>query len=94
MIRKDAVIPVEIGAGFYGRLQKMLAFMVQDKSEEEIKALQDAINGNNVDAASWHFHYDTLLSLCQALDKIAREKNLTVTVPLTEVLSEFQSQAN
>jgi len=95
MIRKDAIIPIEVGAGFYSRLQQMLAFMVKDKTEEEIKAMQDALNAGVSTPETWHYHYDTLLSLCQALDSKARELNLTVSVPIDSVLSEIQqSQAN
>lgn len=94
MIRKDAVIPIEIGAGFYSRLQQMLSFMVKEKTEEEIKAMQEALNANAADPESWHFHYETLLSLCQALDAKARDLNLTVSVPIDTLVSEMQSQAN
>lgn len=94
MIRKDAVIPIEVGAGFYSRLQQMLAFMVEGKTDEEIKAMQDALNANSVTPDSWHYHYDTLLSLCQALDSKARECNLTVSVPIDSLISQIESQAN
>lgn len=94
MIRKDAKIPIEIGAGFYARLQQMLAFQVKDKTEEEIKALQDAINNEKVEADSWHYHYDTLLSLCRALDDKARELNLTVSVPIDQLINQIEGQAN
>ncbi len=91
MIRKDAIIPVEVGAGFYARLQQMLAFMVKDKTEEEIKEMQDAVNSGKINPESWHYHYDTLLSLCQALDKKARELNLTVSVPVSEFVAGLET---
>ena len=95
LIRKDALIPVEIGAGFYSRLQQMLSFFVKDKTEEEIKEMQDALNAKTSTPETWHYHYDTLLSLCKALDAKARELSLTVTVPIETVISEIQSdQAN
>lgn len=94
MIRKDAIIPIEIGAGFYARLQQLLAFMVEDKTEEQIKEMQQALNSNAVNVDSWHYHYNTTLSLCQALDKQAQELKLTVTVPMDSLFSQVDDQAN
>ena len=95
MIRKDAIIPIEVGAGFYSRLQQMLGFMVQGKTDEEIKAMQEALNNGLSNPESWHYHYDTLVSLCKALDSKARELNLTVSVPFETVIADMQEgQAN
>lgn len=94
MIRKDAVIPIEIGAGFYARLQHLLAFMVQDRTEEEIKEMQEALNSNVIKPDSWHYHYNTMLSMCQALDKQAQDLKLTVSVPIDNLISQMETQAN
>ncbi len=94
MIRKDAIIPIEIGAGFYARLQHLLAFMVQEKTEEEIKEMQEALSSKVIAPGSWHYHYDTMLSMCQALDKQAQDLKLTVSVPIDSLISQMENQAN
>lgn len=77
LIRKDALIPITVGAGFYARLQEVLLYIVKGKTQEELSNATEQIKSGTVNEP-WIKHYETMLALCQELDSQARQNNLTV----------------
>lgn len=85
MIRKDALIPVTIGTGFYARLREVLLFSIQHKTQEEILDANKQIESGNV-TEDWVRHYETMAVLCKEIEKQATENGMTYVSDLeTEV---------
>jgi hypothetical protein len=76
---KDAVVPVEVGAGLLFRLQKLLLFLVHDKTKEELEELKERVEKNDVPEDSWMFHYITIHSFITIVEHQAMTKKITVT---------------
>lgn len=93
MIRKDAIIPIEIGAGFYARLQQLMGSLIADKTAEEIQEITTSINEGKAEINTCAHHYETCVVLCRAIDDQAKKLHLTVTVPVESLFSE-EPQAN
>ena len=80
-IPKDALIPIQVGAGFLQRLQKALIFLAADRTEEQIELLQEKIQKGLVEEGSWMYHFETIQTLVSNIEQTAVEKKLTVTKP-------------
>lgn len=77
-IPKDARIPIEVGSGFLQRIQKMLIFMIENRTEEEIEELRKHIENNTVPENTWMYHYQTLQTFILIVEQTAIDKKLTV----------------
>lgn len=78
VLRKDALVPVELGTGFIKRLYELSMFIIADKTPEQIDALHAALKQGPeaVDQELWMKHYMTVMSLLQAAEETAIAKNL------------------
>jgi hypothetical protein len=80
-IPKDAKVPVEISPGFLLRLQKILVYLVTDRTPQEIQELEEHIKNNSVPEDTWMAHFITIRDLVLKTEQIAVEKKLTVLRP-------------
>ena len=71
VLRKDAVVPMEIGAGFVNKLYELSMFIVADKSDEQLEALNTAIKNGTTDNELWMKHYYTVLLLLKSIEEQA-----------------------
>lgn len=70
-LRKDALVPMEIGAGFVNKLYELSMFIVADKSDEQLEALNAAIKNETTDSEPWMKHYYTVLLLLKSIEEQA-----------------------
>lgn len=75
-IKKDALIPITVGAGFISRLQQALIFLLDTKTDPEIDALTQALNDKK-ELDGWMLHYETLALLIRELELSAQSNGLT-----------------
>jgi hypothetical protein len=73
IIKPEAVIPVDMSTGYYQRIQHMVTFLVQDKSQQELEAAHAQITTGE-GTIEWAKHYETLLILCKEFEMQARER--------------------
>jgi hypothetical protein len=92
MIRKDALIPVTIGTGFYARLREMLLYLLKDKSQEEILEANRQIESGNV-TEDWIRHYETTVVLCKEIEKQASEHGMTYTSDLATEIEQIVAES-
>lgn len=93
MIRKDALIPVTFGTGFYARLREVLMFTLQNHTQEEILEANKQIESGAI-TEDWVRHYETMVVLCKEIEKQASEHGMTYTSDLsTEVEQMFEEAA-
>lgn len=72
----DTLVPLEIGTGFVGKLYELLGFLIMDKSNEELEALEKAINDDTYENEPWMKNYVTVVTLLKGIEISATENNL------------------
>lgn len=92
MIRKDALIPVKIGTGFYARLREVLLFTLENKTQEEILDANKQIESGNI-TEDWIRHYETLVVLCKEIEKQASENGMTYFSDLETEMEQLVNEA-
>jgi hypothetical protein len=88
VIPKDAVLPIEIGAGFYSRMQELTMYhcVMHTTDENRIEKLTEAnrqIEEQDI-KEEWIFHYETLASFCGEIERVAKLNGLVVQKPMEE----------
>lgn len=78
VIPKDAIVPIDIGAGFIARLQKILFFLVEDKSQQEIDQFKSITDPEGLPEDSWMYHFNTIQQLLLALEQKAIAADIAV----------------
>lgn len=88
IIEPTAVVSIEIGAGFYQKIQQIVGFLIADKTVEDLKDANEQIQSGII-TDEWVKQYETLLVLCKEFESEAIKKGLTKTVPASEVSELF-----
>jgi hypothetical protein len=90
VILPEAEVSVIIGTGFYQRIQDVVRFVADNKTEDEIsKSFELLQKGEEV--KPWVIHYHTLLVLCKEFETAALNSGFTKKVTLEEYLKMFES---
>lgn len=92
MIRKDALIPVTIGTGFYARLRETLLYLLKDKTQEQILDANRQIESGHV-TEDWVHHYETVVVLCKEIEKQASEHGMTYTSDLATEIEQIAAES-
>jgi ketol-acid reductoisomerase len=92
MIRKDALIPVTIGTGFYARLREVLMSTLQDRTPEEIQEANTQIETGSI-TQEWVRNYETMVVLCKEIERQASEHGMTYTSDLTTEVEQMVTEA-
>jgi hypothetical protein len=76
-IKKDTTFPITIGGNTLINLQKLLLYVLADKTDEEIQTAYQKILANQLEE-EWYEHYAFLAGFIHHIETVAKEKNLTV----------------
>lgn len=76
-IKRDTTFPIEVGGNTLINLQKLLLYVIEGKTEEEITKAQDLILKNQY-PEEWIEHFAFLSFFVRHLEVIAHNKGLTV----------------
>lgn len=79
VIKSDAIIPLEINAHFYKRVQDMLLRMIDEQKPEDAKAAVDKIKAGIKDLSPWETNLETVLILISSIEESARISGMTTT---------------
>jgi hypothetical protein len=82
-IKRDATFPITVGGNTLINLQKLLLFILADKSEEEMKTARDKILKQEYEE-DWYEHVAFLSLMINIIEKTAHEKGLTIEENLDE----------
>jgi hypothetical protein len=88
-IKKDTTFPIEVGGNTLINLQKLILYIVEGKSEAEIKNAQEHILKNEY-PDEWMEHFAFLSFFIRHIEQTAHSKGLTVV----EKLEDLPSQQN
>ena len=82
-IKADVTFDITVGGNTLISLQKLLLFLLADKTEQEIQEAQEKILKKEFDE-EWIEHYAWLAYMIQYLERTAVEKGLGTQEELTE----------
>lgn len=76
-IKKDVTFSIEVGGNTLINLQRLLMYILADKTEKEILDANEKISKQEYEE-DWHEHYAFLAIMISVLENTAHEKGLTV----------------
>lgn len=82
-IKVDTTFQITVGGGTLVNFQKLLLYLLSDKTEEEILTAIEKIQKREFDE-EWYEHYAFVAFMINHLETVAREKGLTEVEELTE----------
>jgi hypothetical protein len=78
MIKKDAKISIEVGAGFLHKLHELVTSLLAERSEEELLALKTAAENNLTELPEqWMENVVTVSSLISSIQDAAEKQGFT-----------------
>jgi hypothetical protein len=83
-LKTDAVINLPIGSSFYVKLKELLVFLAEDKTDEQIKDFEIAINEKKEITQEWMAHLFTVVLLIRAIEDKAEENDLLEDVDISQ----------
>lgn len=84
-VKQDVTFPIEVGANTLVNLQKLLLFVLADKTEEDILQAQQKIAKQEWDE-DWYEHVAFLSLMIRRIEQVAHEKGLTVEEDLDRIM--------
>lgn len=86
MIKKDAVVNLQIGTGFLQKIQQVLAGIVSEHTEEELQEFQALVEKNETDfPEDWMDHIYTLSLFIRTVEAEAVKQGATYEQDLDNV---------
>jgi hypothetical protein len=85
-IKTDSTFPIVVGGNTLVNLQKLLLYLIFDKTEDEIHTAIDKIMKKEFDE-EWYEHYAFIAFMIAHIESVAKEKGLTVIEELNESTS-------
>jgi len=76
-IKTDATFPIMVGGGTLVNFQKLLLFLLSDKTQDEIETAFRKILNKEFDE-QWYEHYAFVAYMINHIESVAKEKGLTV----------------
>jgi len=90
-VRKDAIIKIEVSAGFFFRIsQLLLEYGAEHFPGAELKDVMEFLKEGNP-RTNYEYHLITLLSLVHELETQAKEQDLIITEEVEIDLAESDS---
>lgn len=83
-IKRDTVLSIQVGGNTLVNLQKLLLYVLADKTQEEIELAQQKIAKQEWDE-DWYEHVAFLSLLIRRIETSAHEQGLTVEEDLEAV---------
>jgi hypothetical protein len=89
-IKRDSTFPITVGGNTLINFQKLLLFIVADKTEEDILLAQEKIAKKEWDE-DWYEHVAFISAMIRIMEQTAHEKGLTVEEDLDNVPTQPES---
>lgn len=72
-IKEDSLIEITVNGSFYGRVQQLIMFLVEELEPERIQEIFDKINNNQIDEPLVA-HVQTMAVLMNEIERSANEQ--------------------
>jgi hypothetical protein len=90
-IKRDSTFPITVGGNTLINLQKLLLYILADKTEEDIQLAQEKISKQQWDE-DWYEHLAFLSIIIRSIEQAGHEKGLTVEEDLSQVPPSTQQE--
>jgi hypothetical protein len=91
LLKKDAIIPVQIGAGFIQKLQSMLMSLVDERTEQELEIFKKLAENGQELSEPWMEHVQLLMILLNEIDKAAEANGFTYESSVDDAINQQES---
>lgn len=91
MIKKDASIPVTIGAGFFQKLQSVLLYLTEERTDEELNHFKTLSEKGEEFPEPWMDHLFTMIILTRELENAAESNNMTVNSSIDDAINQLEN---
>lgn len=92
LLKKDAVINLQVGTGFLQKIQGTLTALASERTPEELKAFQDILEKGEMDfPEDWMDHLFVLSTLVRTLETEAVNQGLTYEEDIDKVINTSES---
>lgn len=76
-IKKDALLSIKVGAGYLQRLQTLLINILDSKSEEELKRIEDMIRDGRSEEEKEIYDIETIFMIIKTIEDTAHNDGQT-----------------
>lgn len=91
VIKKDALIPLQVGTGFLQKIQSVLLALVSERTEQELELYQKLATEQQEFPEPWMDNLHLLMVLISELDRSAEANGLTMEKDVDDAISESES---
>lgn len=92
LLKKDAIINLQVGTAFLQKLQQTLTALASDKTPEQIKAYQEILEKGETDfTEDWMDHIFVLSTLVRTLETEAVNQGLTYEEDIDNLIKTSES---
>lgn len=91
-IKRDTVFNIQVGGNTLVNLQKLLLYVLADKTQEEIELAQQKIAKQEWDE-DWYEHVAFLSLMIRNIETTAHDQGLTVEEELTDTQAPIQPES-
>jgi len=84
MIKKDAVISIAIGSGFFQKLQRILFYLTEERTDEELQLFKTYTEKNEDYPEQWMENLHTIIVLLKELENSADKNNQVTTETIND----------
>lgn len=91
MIKKDAAIPITIGAGFFQKLQSILLYLTEEKTDEELVHFKTLSEKGEDFPEPWMDHLLTMIILTKELENAAELNNMIVNTSVDDAINQLEN---
>jgi hypothetical protein len=91
MIKKEAVIKIEIGTAFLQKIQKLFYYITANAGIEDIKRYEELAKNNQPFDEDWMEHLTTISSLLRELEENADKQGFIYEEDLQNVIPSADS---
>jgi hypothetical protein len=85
MIKKDAAIQVVISSGFLQKIQAIVVYMVNERSDEELAEFQKLAMAKEDLTLDWMEHLSTMMLLMNEIETKAEEQGFTYDADINQL---------
>ena len=85
MIKKDAIMSIEVGTQLFSHLNELFVYIVSQHSEEDLKKFKELAESGSPITEAWMTHLQALQTLIVGFQQSAIDKNMTYEQEVDEI---------
>lgn len=91
MLKKDALIPITVGSGFFQKLQSVLLYLTEERTDEELNLFKTLSEKGEEFPEPWMDHLYTMIVIIKELETAAELNNMIVNSSIDDAISQSEN---